>query len=116
MGVRGGLVHQLRGALHGLPVVFVGGSAGHADLVMTSIFIDAGPGEAVSAGAVEELIQKFQWLTPWFLFRQWSIHRVKNGLCWSCKRPCRVESKISGGCDLETNESTDFSFFCGKGP
>jgi len=58
------LVHQLRGALHRLPVVLVGRSAGHADLVMTSVLIDAGPGEAVSAGAAEDLIEKFQWLTP----------------------------------------------------
>jgi len=56
VGVGRGLVHPLRGALHRLPVVLVRCSAGHADLVMTSVFIDAGPGEAVSAGAVEELI------------------------------------------------------------
>ena len=54
--VRRRLVHQLRGALHGLPVVLVRGSTGYADLVMTSVLIDAGPSETVSAGAVEELI------------------------------------------------------------
>ncbi len=56
VAMRRGLVHQLRGALHRLPVVLVGRSAGHADLVMTPVLIDAGPGEAMSAGAVEELI------------------------------------------------------------
>jgi hypothetical protein len=54
--MRRGLVHQLRGAMHRFPVVFVGRSAGHTDLVMTSVFVYAGPGEAVSAGPVEELI------------------------------------------------------------
>jgi hypothetical protein len=54
--MRRGLVHQLRGAMHRFPVVFVGRSAGHTDLVMTPIFIDARPSEAVSAGPVEELI------------------------------------------------------------
>jgi len=51
-----GLVHQLRGALHRLPVVLVRGSTDHADLIMTSVFTDAGPGEAMRAGAMEELI------------------------------------------------------------
>ncbi len=54
--VRRGLVHQLRGALHRLPVVLIRRSAGYTDLVMTPVFIYAGPGEAVSAGPVEELI------------------------------------------------------------
>jgi len=54
--VRRGLVHQLRGALHRLPVVLVRGSASHADLVMTSAFIDARPRKPVRAGTVEELI------------------------------------------------------------
>jgi len=54
--VRRGLVHQLRGALHRLPVVLIRRSAGHANLVMTTVLIYAGPRKAVSAGAVEELI------------------------------------------------------------
>ena len=54
--MRRGLVHQLRCALHRLPVVLVSRSAGYADLVMTSVLIYAGPRKAVSAGAVEELI------------------------------------------------------------
>ena len=62
--VRRRLVHQLRGALHRLPVVLVCGSAGYADLVMTSVFIHARPGKPVSAGAAKDLIEKFQWLTP----------------------------------------------------
>ena len=50
------LIHQLRSALHCLPVVFVRGSADHADLIMTSVFTYAGPGEAMRACAMEELI------------------------------------------------------------
>jgi predicted naringenin-chalcone synthase len=46
---------ELAHALHLSPVIFIGCSAGEADLVVASVFVNARPREAVRAPAVEEL-------------------------------------------------------------
>jgi hypothetical protein len=46
---------DLAGPLHLSPVILVSGSAGQADLIVASIFIDARPGKTVRATAMEEV-------------------------------------------------------------
>jgi hypothetical protein len=46
------------GAAHQNPVVFEGGAAGQANLVVTALIIDARPGEAMRATLSEKLFEK----------------------------------------------------------
>ena len=56
-GRRESSVQQLAHALHLSPVILIRRAAREADLVVEAIFVDARPGKAVSAPAVEELFQ-----------------------------------------------------------
>lgn len=107
---------ELACAPHLFPVVFKGGAAGQANLVMASVVVNARPGELVRASAPEEFLEQIQWITAWFRLFQWSSQREKNGLWGLSNKPCNVDSSTFGGCDFDKNLSTEASFFSGNGP
>lgn len=108
--------HGLAAAAHLSPVVFVGGSAGQANLIVLPVFIGSRPRETVSATAMEELFQEIQCVTAWFRLFQWASQREKNGLWGVSRRVCSFESRTFGGWDLERNVSTELNLFSGNGP
>jgi hypothetical protein len=59
----GALYEQTASPAHRSPVVFVGGSASQADLIMTSVVVDARPREAVRATLAEKKLQQFHGFT-----------------------------------------------------
>jgi len=50
---------QPTGAAHGLPIVFVGGSAEQTNLIVLAVAVQARPGESMGTISGEESLQKF---------------------------------------------------------
>ena len=108
-------LRQQPSAPHCAAVVLISPSAKQTYLVVAAVCVGVRPREAVLARSRQKLFQKIQWVTPLLRFFQPSRKRWKNDF-WSFSNSSSVASRNSGGCDLETNESTEASFFFGSGP